>query len=112
MSAEPKNSAISRDSGAPPEMKSFSRPPVRSLILEKTSRSAMASFNARSGPGLRFATRASKPARPTEEALPPFRVLRDLLVHAAVHLLVEPRHRRHDLRLDLDHVVGHALDAL
>ncbi len=63
--AAPKNSAISRASGAPPEMKIWSLPPVRALIFEKTSLSASENFSFRSGPGSVRATVWAKISRPT-----------------------------------------------
>ncbi len=65
MPAAPKNSAISRARGAPPEMKSRSWPPVRALIFEKTSRSASANSAASSRPGGWFATTRANIFRPT-----------------------------------------------
>ena len=90
---------------------------MRALIFEKTSLSASANFSFRSGPGLgaRHGVGeglAPHPDRPAEDLLPQRRVGRHLLVDPRVHLLVEARHRAHDVRAHLAHVLRHLLDAL
>ena len=65
MPAPQKNSAVSRPSGAPPDIANSKRPPRRARIFEKTSRSAMAPvLNPR--PAKR--SRRGSTARPTPTA--------------------------------------------
>ena len=90
---------------------------MRALILEKTSLSASANFSFRRGPGLGARhgvgeRLAPHPDRPAEDLLPQRRVGGHLLVDPRVHLLVEARHRAHDVRAHLAHVLRHLLDAL
>ena len=62
---EPQNEAISRARGAPPETNIRSRPPVRALILEKTSRSARANSSLSRAPGGVRSTLCRNILRPT-----------------------------------------------
>ena len=86
-----KNSAISCDSGAPPEMGVRSRPPSRSRIFANTSRSASRCCARRSGGTVCRDSSSLLTRRPTRQ-----RPVRQTALHA--RRLVD---RRHDRRVDL-----------
>ena len=108
---------MSFDSGAPPETKKRTRPPVRAMILEKTSLAAIARRSlSPPGTGLPASFRRAvglPDAEGPEEDLPPQRgALQDLVHDLGVDLLEDPGHADHDVRPDLQEVLGHGFDAL
>ena len=117
MPAAWKNSAISLDSGAPPDTAKRSRPPRAARIFEKTSLSASRCWKASAdGTGWRACT-SFETFLPTPTAqkkiffLSPFSAFGPG-ENPRVHLLEYPRHAADEVGLDLGEVLPEPVDVL